>query len=508
MNEQEDKHISEKIRLSLQNFKEEHYRQFNTAFTFMTIIPFLIFLYLLVTQLFSIEIVIGNIGLILAITFLLALLGYCVGYSMIRNLLEKIISLIEKTESSHLKLRKTQIMLIQAEKFKAIGQLASGIAHEVKNPLGILLQDVIYLEENISPEKDVSNVLDMMKRNLKRANDITHTLLDFSRVSKLDISPRNINLIIENSLVLVQRKVELKNLKFVKEFKKDLPKVLVDNVKIEQVFVNVLLNAIQAMPDGGTLYIRSNQAQLSKAGNRVGRRNGDYFEVGEMAVAVEIEDTGAGVSETDLTRIFEPFFTTKEVGKGTGLGLSIVKNIIDIHRGIIEIESKEGRGTKVTIKLKISGPMKAEPQEEKEVKEEKKKIMIVDDEQDFLDITKLNLEKTGKYEVLTLLSAKDIISQLHSFRPDVILLDILMPEIDGLETCGVLNKDYAGKDIPIIILSALGTYSDKLKAFKAGVVDYLQKPVTKDALIVKIEKAVQSKDMMNPMNPDVLGNSL
>ena len=123
----------------------------------------------------------------------------------------------------------------------------------------------------------------------------------------------------------------------------------------------------------------------------------------------------------------------------------------------------------------------------------KKKIMIIDDENDFLEITKLNLEQTNKYEVATLSNAKDIISQVHISEPDIILLDILMPGIDGLKTCEMLNTDPLGKVTPIIILSALAKSQDKLKAYKLGVVDYITKPVDKENLIFKIEKALQSK---------------
>ena len=121
----------------------------------------------------------------------------------------------------------------------------------------------------------------------------------------------------------------------------------------------------------------------------------------------------------------------------------------------------------------------------------KKKVLVVDDETDFLKILKINLEETGNYEVLTLSSGKDIISQVHIFKPDIILLDILMPGIDGIETCLMLNKDSMGERIPIIVLSALDKEMDKLKTFKAGVLDYLVKPIKKDDLISKIEKHTQ-----------------
>ncbi len=124
---------------------------------------------------------------------------------------------------------------------------------------------------------------------------------------------------------------------------------------------------------------------------------------------------------------------------------------------------------------------------------EKKRVIIIDDEEDFLKIIKVNLEKTGKYEIMTLSNAKDIIAQIRTFNPDVILLDILMPKIDGVETCRMLNEDPAGKGVPIIILSALDTDKDRLMMYKLGVIDFLTKPIEKNDLIAKIEKALQLK---------------
>lgn len=123
----------------------------------------------------------------------------------------------------------------------------------------------------------------------------------------------------------------------------------------------------------------------------------------------------------------------------------------------------------------------------------KSRVMVVDDEEDFLRLTKLNLEDTSKYEVMTLLSAKDIISQVHSFKPDIILLDLVMPTTGGLEACEMLNNDPIGNRIPIIVLSALDKQTDKLKAYRTGVVDYLVKPIEKKDLIASIEKALQFK---------------
>ena len=123
----------------------------------------------------------------------------------------------------------------------------------------------------------------------------------------------------------------------------------------------------------------------------------------------------------------------------------------------------------------------------------KKKVMVVDDEQDFLKVVQLNLEGTGKYEVLTLSSAEDLVSQVHSFQPDVILLDIMMPGTGGIEACEMLNRDSAGSNIPIIVISGLEKESDKLNAYKKGILDYLVKPIDRDTLIAKIEKVLEYK---------------
>ncbi len=122
-----------------------------------------------------------------------------------------------------------------------------------------------------------------------------------------------------------------------------------------------------------------------------------------------------------------------------------------------------------------------------------KKILVVDDEVDFTRLLKSNLEETGKYEVLALPNANDIISQVHAFKPDVILLDILMPGAKGIEVCEILNKDVIGKTIPIIIISALAKNADKYKAYRVGVVDYMEKPIEIERLIVKIDKYIQFK---------------
>lgn len=260
-----------------------------------------------------------------------------------------------KLRKAYKNLQEMKDMLIQAEKLNAIGHLASGVAHEVKNPLGIIAQGVSYLEKKKHhKQKDTLKALSMIKDSVNRADKIICLLLNFSKATRLDLHPENINHILDDSLTLVKDRHKCKNINIIKEIKKNIPLVLIDKYRMEQVFINLLLNAIQAMPKGGDIIIRSFDKQLKGARKDVGRRAGDLFRIGERAVIVEIEDTGIGISEKDLKKIFDPFFTTKASQGGTGLGLSVSLNIIAVHRGLIDIKSQAGRGTKVTITLKIA----------------------------------------------------------------------------------------------------------------------------------------------------------
>jgi two-component system NtrC family sensor kinase len=253
------------------------------------------------------------------------------------------------------KLKQTQDLLIQAERLNAVGKLASGVAHEVKNPLGVIAQGINYLEKKIPAKKEETfEIVKLIKESIKRADNIVRSLLDFSKVTNLSLKPEDINFILEHSLSLLKQRIQSQKIEIIREMKSDIPVVLVDRNKIEQVFINIFLNAIQAMSEGGKIIIRSYDEQLVGVKNGVGRRAGDHFKLGERAVTVEIEDTGMGISEENLKRIFNPFFTTKGKSGGTGLGLSVSRNIITMHRGLMKIKSQEGKGTNVIITLKIA----------------------------------------------------------------------------------------------------------------------------------------------------------
>ncbi|MDD5409518.1 MAG: ATP-binding protein [Candidatus Omnitrophica bacterium] len=268
------------------------------------------------------------------------------------RLYEQALKRAEELKIAYDELKEMQDKLTQMEKLKAIGQLASGVAHDMRNPLGIIMQGVSYLEQIISPaEKEQLETLSMIRDSAQRADGIVVSLLDFSRATKLELHLEDIDSILESSLKLV--KTELKHVTVTREIQKGLPKVLIDKNRMIQVFINLFMNAAHAMPEKGNLAVRCFLKQMEGARD-AGGQSGISFASGEEVVIVEIEDTGTGISEENLKRIFDPFFTTKGLGKGTGLGLSISQNIINLHKGLIEIISQLGKGTRVIITLRIS----------------------------------------------------------------------------------------------------------------------------------------------------------
>jgi len=229
------------------------------------------------------------------------------------------------------KITQQESFLVQTRKLSSLGQLAAGIAHEINNPLTNALLGVQAAKNKLingETGNDVVSRLSAVENNIGRASLIARELLQFSHTREGHFHLLNINNAIKSSLTLLQYK--LHNVALTQELA-SVPDVMGDSVKLEEVFINILSNSIEAMPEGGKLYIRS----LSKDG----------------MIEVRITDTGRGISEENQLRVFEPFFTTKDVGSGTGLGLSVSYGIISQHHGFIELTSKPGEWTTVTIKI-------------------------------------------------------------------------------------------------------------------------------------------------------------
>ena len=238
----------------------------------------------------------------------------------------------EELQSANEELREAQEQLVRSEQLAAIGQLAGGVGHELRNPLGAIKNAVFYVRKKMdkaaisTTEPRVAEFLGIIDEEVNAANKVITDLLGFSRVAKPTVSPVSIAGVIEDA---VKHSSLPENVDLARDIEDNLPMVMVDGDQIQQVFVNMVLNAVQAMTDGGRLDIAA-------------RRKGEF-------VGVEFSDTGCGILETEMKKIFDPLFTTK--AKGIGLGLAVCKSIVERHGGDIRVESEVERGTKFTVFL-------------------------------------------------------------------------------------------------------------------------------------------------------------
>jgi two-component system, NtrC family, sensor kinase len=278
---------------------------------------------------------------------------------------------LQSLELKNKQLKQTQEELIRTEKLASIGRFAAGVAHEVGNPLGAILGYTSILEKEGVDREESRDYLKRIEKEIERINRIVRELLDYARPSKFEIRKIDVNKVVENTLSLLSYQKNFKNIETQLELQLDLPAVMGDDSQLSQVFINIVLNAIDAMPTGGRLGIRTEEFLIDNAHAEpppwLGppRRRGDpqesaYFHLrrtnplsvmltkfshGDRVVKVRISDTGVGIKKEDLDRIFDPFFTTKSPDKGTGLGLSISLRIVESMGGEMRVDSEVGKGS-------------------------------------------------------------------------------------------------------------------------------------------------------------------
>jgi two-component system NtrC family sensor kinase len=249
-----------------------------------------------------------------------------------------------RVEERTRELRAAQDQLIQSEKLATIGELAAGVAHEINNPIGVILGFAQVMLKRIGENDQMYRPLSAIEREGVRCKNIVQDLLDFARQNKPAPRRLNVNQVVDAAANLMEHQSNLEHVVVSRDYAADLPDVVADENQLQQVFFNIILNAYQVMPDGGELRITSR------------------VEEGEVRVA--FGDTGPGIPREHIHHIFDPFFTTKEVGEGTGLGLSVSYGIVKQHGGTIDVQSEEGAGATFIVKLPAVEP--ARMQERKE----------------------------------------------------------------------------------------------------------------------------------------------
>jgi len=244
-------------------------------------------------------------------------------------------TLEEKVKQRTEELVAMQARVAQSERLASLGMLAAGVAHEINNPLGgILSLTGLTLEDMGTNDPNRENLAEVIHQT-ERCRDIVKGLLEFSRQSKGNTEPVDLNKVLQNTLSLVEKQALFFNIDVVWNLDPELPRVMADRSQFQQVFMNILMNAVQAMNERGTITLATRH---NSSGN---------------SVEVAISDTGHGIPTEDIDRIFDPFFTTKESGYGTGLGLSIAYGIVATHRGTISVQSEPGKGSTFTIRMPV-----------------------------------------------------------------------------------------------------------------------------------------------------------
>ena len=289
----------------------------------------------------------------------------------IRENQESLENYLESLESANKQLKQAQEELIRTEKLASIGRFAAGVAHEVGNPLGAILGYTSILKKEGIDREESKDYMTRIEGEIERINKIVRGLLDFARPSKFEMREVEINKIIESTLSLLAYQTDFKKIQNQLDLQSDLPLIKGDASQLSQVFINIILNAIDAMPTGGVLQIQTREHVIEYSPDDPAqriyapRRRGDPIEYnyshlrkyhpfpagltrfsgGDRIVKARIVDTGCGIKKEDLENIFDPFFTTKAPDKGTGLGLSISLKIVESLGGEIRVESEFGKGT-------------------------------------------------------------------------------------------------------------------------------------------------------------------
>jgi signal transduction histidine kinase len=285
---------------------------------------------------------------------------------------ESLENYLTSLESTNKKLVEAQEELTRTEKLASIGRFAAGVAHEVGNPLGAILGYTSILEKEGVDREESKDYLKRIEKEIQRINRIVRELLDFARPSKIEIREVNINKVIESTLSLLSYQKGFKNIETRLDLQNPLAMIKGDESQLSQVMINIILNAVDAMPNGGILKIQTEELvaeepvtdRLQRLHSPRRRRGdpteSDYshmrkpdplssmmtrFSAGNRLVRIRFSDTGMGIKKEDLDRIFDPFFTTKAPDKGTGLGLSISLRIVESMGGEVKVQSEVGKGS-------------------------------------------------------------------------------------------------------------------------------------------------------------------
>jgi PAS domain S-box-containing protein len=381
--------------------------------------------------------------------------------------------------------RRQEQALRQAQKMEAVGQLAGGVAHDFNNLLTVILNCGESLAQSLPPGDERREEASEIVQASQRAARLTRQLLAFSRQQVMEARTVDLNAVIRNLMAMLRRLVG-DHVQLVERLDPGTPHVFVDPSQFEQVLVNLVVNARDAMPNGGTIAIRTATTVLEE----------------RRFAVLEVKDTGIGMDEATRARIFEPFFTTKELGHGTGLGLATVAGIVAQSGGEIAVESTPGRGTTFRLQLPAalasdapsppptprSSPTPATGRPSLGEHEARSRIVVVEDQDAVRHMTARMLAADG-FEVAQARSADEALRILGDGEPvALVLTDVEMPGAGGRTLAGFLERD--ARRIPILFMSGYTNDSLLLRGALPPNASFLAKPFTQETLRSAVRKAL------------------
>jgi two-component system, cell cycle sensor histidine kinase and response regulator CckA len=376
--------------------------------------------------------------------------------------------------------KQLESQFFRAQRLESIGTLASGIAHDLNNILAPILMTAQLLESQLQDERS-QHLLGIITSNTKRGANLVKQVLSFTR----GIEGDRILLQLKHLIVEIQqiaKETFPKSIQVISKIPPELPTVIGNATQLHQVLMNLIVNARDAMPEGGILTISAEKTFVDEnyAEMHLNATSGNY-------VAITVSDTGVGIDPEIVERIFEPFFSTKDLSKSTGLGLSTVLGIVKSYNGFINVDSEIGKGSNITVYLPAQkqGGETLEANEPELVAGEGELILIVDDEPSIRDITKTSLENSN-YQAITASDGIEAIALYTEQREKIciVLTDMVMPAMDGITTIRTLQK--INPTVKIIAVSGLISHDKVNAATEIGVKAFLSKPYTTKQLLQTI----------------------
>ena len=381
---------------------------------------------------------------------------------------------------------KAERELQQAQKMDALGKFAGSIAHDFNNLLTVILGGAECAMQHIRPDSEAMQFLRTVWKAGESAAGLTRPLLTFSRNEVRSVEPLNLNECVEETATLVRRLIGV-NIKVNLNLAKDLPKIVGNNNQLQQVLVNLAVNARDAMNGEGTLTMSTKRAIVDPETQL------RHSAAGKDWVELSVGDSGCGMDAETKTRIFEPFFTTKPAGRGTGLGLATVFGIVRQSGGFLEVESTVGVGTTFRIFL----PLPDEPVEVAEAERAApvvttaggETLLLVEDEDEIRELAVLMLEGKG-YTVLPAANAEDaiVLARKNVDKINALITDVVMPRINGVQLAEILIEMMPS--LHILFVSGHCRESVSPETLSANKAEYLQKPYRSDSLIAAVQQVL------------------